>query len=328
MAGNSAKTYAEQAPGATGVDPDHPLRARFRVVDREAGIIEPLDGVWRKKIAICGFAASSRMLAPFADPDTYICGLNQLYRHIPRADMWWDIHENFASDNVEGTDHPGYLRECGMPIFMTQAQADIPTSVTYPLQRVTERVVGTDYFTSTVAFMVAWAIMNIDEQVDAEVEALVQRAHGTEGNGDHGDESAKKLLLGGSTFRTWLADRYAEREIGIFGIDLIVGTEYDWQKSCVEYILGLANARGITVRIPPQSALLKQRWRYGYETEPQGGLIKGTELAKRGAALSNERNQLIARLQTIDGASQELQYWAQIYDLRSKGGSVKLNEDS
>ena len=214
-----------------------------------------------------------------------------------------------------------------MPVFMTKTEPNIPTSVAYPLKRVIDRVVGCDYFTSTVAFMVAWAILMIDEQVDAEVEALVQRAHGAEGNGDHGDESAQKLLLGGSTFRTWLADRYREREIGIFGIDLIVGTEYDWQKSCVEYMLGLANARGITVRIPPQAALLKQRWRYGYETEPQGGLIKLTELNRRGAALQNERNQLIARLQTIDGAAQELAYWAQIFDLRSKGGTVRLNED-
>ena len=72
MAGNSAKTYAEQAPGATGVDPNHPQRAYFKIIDREAGLIEPADGTWRKKIAICGFAASSRMLAPFDDSSWYI----------------------------------------------------------------------------------------------------------------------------------------------------------------------------------------------------------------------------------------------------------------
>ena len=326
---SSNLTYAQQAPGATGVDPNHPLRARFRIVDREAALIEPVDGVWRKKIAICGFAASSRMLAPFDDPSWYIAGLNQLYRHIPRADCWWDIHENFASENVEGTDHPGYLAECGMPVFMTKTEPTIPTSVRYPIERITEKVVGCDYFTSTVAFMVAWAIDAIDQQVEAEVTALDQRANALNGPETQADaEDALTLLRHPGKFRQWLKDRYAEREIGIFGIDLIVGTEYDWQKSCVEYILGLANARGITVRIPPQSALLKQRWRYGYETEPQGGLIQLTELQKRAAALANERNQLIARLQTIDGAVQENSYWAQVADLRSKGGSVKLNEST
>ena len=326
---SSNLTHAQQAPGATGVDTNHPQRAHFKIIDREAGLIEPADGAWRKKIAICGFAASSRMLAPFDDSSWYIAGLNQLYRHIPRADLWWDIHENFASDNVEGTDHPGYLAECGMPVFMTKTEPNIPTSVRYPLERVIERVVGCDYFTSTVAFMVAWAIMAIDEQVDAEVEALRIRA---EGNGDPEGRAAAadagSLLLNPGKFRRWLGECYAKREIGIFGIDLIVGTEYDWQKACVEYLLGVANARGITVRIPPQSALLKQRWRYGYETEPSGGLIKLQEFQRRNTALNTERNQVIARLQTIDGALQENSYWGQVADLRSKGGTVRLNEDT
>ena len=116
--------------------------------------------------------------------------------------------------------------------------------------------------------------------------------------------------------------------IALYGIDLIVGTEFDFQKACVEYLLGLANARGITVRIPPSSALLKQRWRYGYQKEPAGELIRLSELTKRSAALQNERGTLIARLQTIDGALQECGYWGQIADLRSKGGTVRLNEET
>jgi hypothetical protein len=80
------------------------------------------------------------------------------------------------------------------------------------------------------------------------------------------------------------------------------------------------------VRLPPASALLKQRWRYGYEIEPQQWPIKHTELTKRGEALTSEKNNLIARLQTIDGAIQELSYWHQISDLRGKGGQVRLNE--
>ena len=82
------------------------------------------------------------------------------------------------------------------------------------------------------------------------------------------------------------------------------------------------------IRIPPQSALLKQLWRYGYEKEPQAWPIKLTELQRRAASLTQERNSLIARLQTIDGALQENGYWGQVADLRSKGGAVRLNEDT
>jgi len=327
---SSHKTFSEQAPGATGVDPNHPAETGYlvSVVDGPDGVVKAPDPA-RKKIAVCGFAASSRNLAPFDDPEWEVWGLNQLYRHIPRATRWFDIHANWREDNVPGTDHPAWLQQCGIPVYMSGHEPSIPTSVQYPLARVIERVAGVDYFTSTVAFMVALSIYEFDRQVDAEVEDLRRRADGTPGSDDEtAAREARDVVRDPVRFRAWLSARYAERELGIFGIDLIVGTEYDWQKSCVEYLLGVAHARGITVRLPEQCALLKQRWRYGYETEPNGGLLRMTELRKRAEALTTRRNALIAELQTIDGALQENGYWGQVMDLRSKGGRVVLNEDT
>ena len=319
---SSQKDYASQAPGATGVDPNHPAEHGygFDIIDADAGLVRARGPV-RKKIAVVGFAASTRSMAPFDDPSYELWGLNQLYRHIPRASRWFDIHANWREDNVEGTDHPGWLAASGMPVYMSTREPSIPTAVNYPLARVIERVAGCDYFTSTVAFMLGAAILEIDEQVDADVETLHQRI-------DAGDDEAAAIARHPGKLLAWTKDRYSEREIAIFGIDLIVGTEYDFQKACVEYMLGLANARGITVRIPPQSALLKQRWRYGYETEPQAWPIKWTEFKKREAALEGERANLIARLQTIEGALQEQRYWQQVFDLRVKNGTIKLNEDT
>ena len=327
---SSHKTFSEQAPGATGVDPNHPAETGYlvSVVDGPDGVVKVPEPA-RKKIAVCGFAASSRNLAPFDDPEWEVWGLNQLYRHIPRASRWFDIHANWRDDNVPGTDHPAWLQQCGIPVYMSGHEPSIPTSVQYPLARVIERVAGVDYFTSTVAFMVALSIYEFDRQVDAEVEDLRRRADGTPGSDDEtAAREARDVVRDPVRFRAWLSARYAERELGIFGIDLIVGTEYDWQKSCVEYLLGVAHARGITVRLPEQCALLKQRWRYGYETEPNGGLLRMTELRKRAEALTTRRNALIAELQTIDGALQENGYWGQVMDLRSKGGRVVLNEDT
>jgi len=307
---SSQKEFSKAAPGATGVDPDHPAGRGYtlEIVDAEQAIIkahpEP-----RKKIAICGFAASSRMLAPFDDSEWEIWILNQLNRHVPRATRHWDIHSNWMSENVEGTDHPGYLAECGIPVYMTKTEPSIPTSIRYPIERVIEKVAGIDYFTSTVAFMLGLAILNIDEQVEREL---------------NGSPVPERF----SDAREAVAAAYQQHSIGIYGIDLIVGTEYDFQKSCVEYMLGLANARGITIVLPPQCALLKQRWRYGYETEPANELIKMSELKRRGEALENERSQLIAKLQTIDGARQESQYWSEVLTLRLRGGVIRLNEDT
>jgi len=304
----SNQDHQHVAPGGVGVDPNHPAEVghHFEIIDAERAIVKELPEP-RKKIAICGFAASSRMLAPFDDPAWSIAILNQLNRHVPRASIHFDIHKNFREANVEGTDHPAYLAECGIPVYMTQVEPSIPTSIRYPIERVIEKVAGIDYFTSTVAFMLGLAILNIDEQVEREL---------------NGSPVPERF----SDAREAVAAAYQQHSIGIYGIDLIVGTEYDFQKSCVEYMLGLANARGITIVLPPQCALLKQRWRYGYETEPANELIKMSELKRRGEALENERSQLIAKLQTIDGARQEQQYWSQVLDLRLKGGHVTLNE--
>ena len=316
-------TYREAAPGA-GVRHNHPAEVaqdKIEVLDGPNGVIK-----WpasRKKIAICGFAASSRDLAPFDDPSWSIVGMNQLYRHIPRASMWYDLHANWREGNVEGTDHPRWLRESGIPVILAQYEPEIPTCVNYPLQTIIEKVAGVDYFTSSVAFMVAHAIYFFDQQVDDELAQLRDRAR--EHVEDSGRE-AREILSDPFALRKWTAERYGERELALYGIDLIVGTEFDFQKACVEFLLGLAQARNITIHLPEACALLKQRWRYGYQSEPDGGIIKQSELKKRQSALTEERDQLMARLRTIDGALQECGYWNDVYDLRIKGGVVKLNE--
>jgi hypothetical protein len=130
-----------------------------------------------------------------------------------------------------------------------------------------------DYFTSTVAFMIALAI----------------------------DEGAK--------------------EIGLWGIDLIVGDEYSYQKPCAEFWLGVAHGKNITVTLPHTSALCKQSHRYGYELEPKS-LIAMSELGKRKKALLDQRQKMIVELANVDGALQESQMWGDLADLRIKGGTV------
>lgn len=55
-------------------------------------------------------------------------------------------------------------------------------------------------------------------------------------------------------------------EIGIWGVDLVADGEYAHQRPAAEYLLGIAQARGIKVTIPCQSALLKAPFVYGMET--------------------------------------------------------------
>jgi hypothetical protein len=310
----SSNLTAKEAEPGSGVQFDHPAEQGFeiRVIDKQKAIVESTPR--RKKVAIVGFATSSRELAPFDDPDYEIWTLNQLYRHVPRSSRHFDIHLEWEKDNVEGTDHRGWIKECGVPCYMVNADPDLPTSVRYPIEDVL-KMAGLDYFTSTIAFEVGLAMLLEFE------------------------------------------------EIALYGIDLIVGSEYSEQKACLEFWLGMAHAKGITVRIPPQSALLTQSHRYGYQQQPNWGPLQMKEVHGRiehlttertkqmalinaidGALaederwfirkmneqspedrmkqLQEQRNSALATLATLDGAAQESTYWRDLYTLRGRGAAV------
>lgn len=314
---SSNLTAREASPGS-GVRFDHPAEDGYevRIINREKGVIEATPK--RKKVAIVGFATSSRDLAPWDDPDWEVWGLNQLYRHTPRVTRHFDIHLEWEKDNVEGTDHRGWIKEAGeqgIPCYMVNPDPNLPSTVRYPIEEVIEST-GIDYFTSTIAFELALAVH-----------------------------------LGFS-------------EIGIFGVDLIVSQEYSEQKACCEFWCGYAHAKGINVRIPSQSALLTQQYRYGYESEPSWGPLHMNEVEGRiehlstertkhitlvnaidGALAENERwfvrkmkdqlpeermkqlqeqrSNALATIATLDGAAQESTYWRDLYTLRGRGAAVR-----
>lgn len=308
----SNEDFAFVAPGAAGVQFDHPLTVKYDLrVPLQGAEYGPRDlvavpqGEPRKKFAICGFASSSRHRMPLLDPAWEIWCLNQLYRHIIRADREFDIHAEYEKGNVEGTDHPRWLKAYPGPIYMVDPPEDIPTGVRYPI----ERMIGKfgDYYTSTVAAMMALAIDEIDNAVQAQMLAT----------------PATNAWEGASLSR----ELYGQYTIGIFGIDLVVGTEYFHQKACVEYLIGQACGRGIEVYLPPETALCKQAYRYGWQLEPQT-IIKQSEIEQRLAALIARKNRLVAELQTVDGAAQECDFNRQILELRNRGALVPYPVDT
>lgn len=300
---NNPLTTIDNVPNPTGVIWETPVQ---QVVSKK-----------KPYVAIVGFASSTREKAPFASDLYEIWGLNQLYRHIPRADRWFDIHENYDEGVVEGTDHIGWLRSAKIPVYMNKQWEDYPTSIEYPIDKVIEYF-GRDYFTSTIAYMLALAIIEKFERIE------------------------------------------------IYGVDLIVGTEWEEQRQCAEYYIGWAKGAGIDVYIPKESALLSQQYRYGYQSSEKS-IVKKQDFAIRHDCLKEKRNSLRTRLAIVDGALQEaeyrkqnpltseetekrivelqnehdralvqvamldgalteLEYWEQFQTLRSRGGTVNSSE--
>lgn len=296
-AANSALKEPAPAPG-DGVDPNHPLAAHVRILDVEKALV----ATDRKKYAICGFASSTRHMIPVGDGEWEIWGMNQLYRHIPRADRWFDMHWNWNSELVPGTDHKGWIRDSGIPVYMTQHHDDLPTSVRFPIELLIDRF--TDYYTSSVAEMMALAIWEIDMKVEAKLKGMPCR------DALHGMQLSRQL--------------YSEYTIGLFGIDLVVGEEYEWQKACAEFWIGAAAlGRGIEVFVPQQSALCKQLFRYGYQTEPDH-IVKTAEVKAHGQMLAKERDELLKKLYMLDGAIQVDEHWHELINLRQRGASIRL----
>ena len=254
-----------------GVNFDHPAATHPIILDHDA---PKIDWRGRKKCAIVGFATSSRDFAPFNDPEYVIIALNQLYRHIPRADAWFEIHSNWNEHVVEGTDHFGWLKAAPIPIFMTERVPGIPNAVRYP-KELLETTFGPYKFTSSVAYMLALAILERFE------------------------------------------------EIAIYGIDLVVGDEYFYQKACVEYLIGYANAKGITVRLPKQTALCKGSHWYGYELEPDTGPLKLSVLQARVQELQKKRREMLNEVYVLEGAINEAGRWHEYIELTLRGADLE-----
>lgn len=60
-----------------------------------------------------------------------------------------------------------------------------------------------------------------------------------------------------------------QHTIGLYGVDMAVGTEYGEQRPSCEYFIGLARGKGIEVIVPAECDLLKTAWLYGFEQEPE-----------------------------------------------------------
>lgn len=321
--GPNSAVHAEAAAKATGqalgdfINLNHPCLGKNRILDAKAGTVELLlpDGsAPRKKFALVGFAGSTRGYAPINDPEWAIVGMNQLYRGhlahkgpdgqsiVRHPDMHFEIHKNYLDAVVAGSDHEGWLRNCGIPVMMAYPVKELPTSLGFPLPRMVEKF--NDYFTSTVAYMLAWAIDHIDRLVEERMKAAPS-------NGLATAYDVAQLAR----------SMYAEYQIGLFGIDLIVGTEYFEQKPCAEFWIGQACGRGITVAIPPQSALITQRYRYGYQMAPQD-LVNDVDLDNRRAALAAEHQRASAEAIKFAGMLEENEYMRELYALRTRGGKV------
>ena len=300
-----SETRHEAPP--TGVDFHHHAAAHVKILDHARATVR----TDRTKVALVGFAQATYLLAPFNDPEYEIWGVNQLYRHIPRADRWFEIHHNWNEHVVEGTDHAGWLARAPIPIYMKERVATIPCSLAYPLAEICGLVTAAPPTPSVLEYVPEEN--GVLAPVDPRGRGLARSA----------PVSMPDYFTSTIAFMLALAIHEGFGTIDLYGIDLTVGEEYDYQKPCAEFWIGLAMGRGIQVGIPQASALLKTAWRYGWESEPDWP-IKLSEIQQRRALLYKEHDQLQLALEKVKGAIENNQFYHDLCQARLRGSSLTI----
>lgn len=182
-----------------------------------------------RKIVVLGFA-DSRVQAPFADPSWEIWGCNDVYAHVPRVDVTFEVHHLLNLGNRRNPNHETFLRSGSKPVWMIEPPAEFPAARRLP----TEEILKTfprAYFTNSISYMIAMAIMDILGQASWQ-----PRNHRVPG------------------------------KIAIYGVDMAAQSEYGSQRPSCEYFVGVAEGLGIEVFIPENSDLCKTTALYGAAT--------------------------------------------------------------
>lgn len=243
------------------------------------GTAHPVDTAVRR-ICITGFA-DSRDQAPFADPSWEIWGVNDLYAHVPRVDVTFEVHHLLGLGNRRNPQHEAFLRAGKHPVWMTAAHADFPSARAVPYDELIARF-PRSYFTNSISIMLAMAILEIS------------------GNA------------------SWQPMKYARGEIALFGVDMAAQTEYGSQRPSCEYFIGIADGLGIPVHIPDNSDLCKTTALYGLSTTAPLRIKLQSRMdhlrkSKVGvmqqlAAIEGQRQTLQSQLDGIRGQMAALEY--------------------
>jgi|TARA_Y100000296_G_C5025742_1_gene182166 hypothetical protein len=119
-----------------------------------------------RRVCIVGAAGPSNRWANDLEEGVELWAMNLCHRFIQpgKATRWFQMHPrdwNKNNGNPVGhfgrpMDHEEFLQSCGIPVYMQEADSQIPTSVRYPLEEITKK--WRPYFTSTVPYMIALAL--------------------------------------------------------------------------------------------------------------------------------------------------------------------------
>lgn len=126
--------------------------------ENKKGLRVPADRLIKKKVAIVGFTDHREQAFLLPREEWEVWGLNELHRqHDPALfDRWFEVHNRKDLDT--DAQHIEALSKFDIPVYMQDSYPDIPASVPFPRDAIIKHF-GVDYFTSSIAWEIAYAVM-------------------------------------------------------------------------------------------------------------------------------------------------------------------------
>lgn len=230
-------------------------------------------------LSIVGFADGHRDHAPWHRTDMEFWGINRLHAVLEGKPWtrWFEIH-SLEDFYRDDQQHQQWMRDTDIPIYVRPQ--DMPTAA-------------------------AWQITTAEPYPIDRILSAFQPGYF--------NNTISWLLA--------LAIAMGFEEIHLYGVDMaqdhVLQNEYSHQRPSCEWLLGLAQGRGIRLVIPPGSDLLKTSHLYGFDSDTHRDKLAARmkEIADRKEQMRAEMNEYQGRAQwfqsrisELDGSLQELQY--------------------
>jgi hypothetical protein len=244
--------------------------------------LQPLEGdKAQKKVAIVGFAESWK-LAPWDDQSVEAWCLNEFWKYAPRWSRWFEVHDE-ETLGVTKRD----LSEGEQKRHLEWLSKDHgPNKPIYMQKQFCD-----GRFPNAVPLPIEHlcTLFRAGRYFTSSIAMMVAMAI---------DEGY-----------TW---------IGLYGIDLANDREYPYERPNAEYIIGIAEGRGIHIEIAPTSAILKAGHLYAFE-KPMGDNRMLTAVKNHLDGLKKKRDETVALMQTLDGAVQECENFIKLPEFMERG---------
>ncbi len=234
-----------------------------------------------EKVALIGTADPTRGMAPYDDKkfEIWAVAVAATYQDVKRIDALFELHPSgYWEQDPNVKKRLAAVKD--IPIYMIEAQDDIPASVTFPIEEVSQY---RKYFTSSIALMIAFAF--------------------------HSYKATGK-----------------PKEVGLYGIHMDAGEEYQEQRPCCEYWLARMEEAGMKVTLPDGGGLMLAKHVYGFEDyNPLSWELQQRVFAIQGGVnqSNNELQRWTIQKAKNEGALFEVNHWLR----KSQRGELVLASD-